>query len=150
MWGSCRKTTVLEWLRCWAVFLVLGACLYFMLYFMFGFWRFGQYATHQRQQLLHETDHPTLLVACRDLMGRYEHLRGAGNSGDEVIVDPQDPTLPAAILKLRPTWISVARNRVTIELLGGFDHCGVHAFARGTPGHGNVELIEGLWYYSED
>jgi hypothetical protein len=65
-------------------------------------------------------------------------------------IDPQDPRLPAIIRELKPTDIYANDQWLSIELLGGFDHCGVHAFAGGAKGFGKMELVDGLWYYTDD
>jgi hypothetical protein len=68
---------------------------------------------------------------------------------EEINLDGSDTSLPKAIRELHPTWITTDKDRVRVELHGGFDHYGVLAFPKGVEGDGTKKLIDGLWYYSD-
>jgi hypothetical protein len=58
--------------------------------------------------------------------------------------------LGVVISSLNPTYIMVHPDHVQIGLGGGFYHFGVRGFSEGVQGACDLELIEGLWFYSED
>lgn len=103
--------------------------------------------------LLHQTDHQALLVACRTLMKE-------GYKGKYKIAwpdkHPDAEKFPKEILTLKPSYIYVHDDgRVQIEMWGGMSHFGVVAHSEDfkepyegyTPG--NKKLIDGLWFYSD-
>jgi hypothetical protein len=105
-------------------------------------------------RLLHHTDHPALLAACRNLMkegytGQY-NLKGTAKH-------PDADKLPKVILALRPSYVSVLNKegRVHIEMWGGMSHFGVMAYAEDFKDphegfkRGNKKLIDGLWFCSD-
>src|SRR5262249_53560745 len=101
------------------------------------------------ERLLHETDHRALLSDCRELIARCRDLKLIGQDKKQVSLDPRDAAVPEAIRALNPSYVFVSDTVVTVELLGGFDHCGFHGFAVGVRGYGDDDLLEGLWYYTD-
>jgi hypothetical protein len=113
-----------------------------------------------RKRLLCETDYKALLDACRELSkekaaGRLKRqLYRLSDRGPEVA------GFPKAILDLRPNTVYIDYDgRVQLEMMGGLDSFGVNAYPEGyqkPPGastftfkFGDIELIDGLWYYDE-
>ena len=109
-------------------------------------------------RLLCETDHQTLLEACRELSRRI-------TTGDlkpqqyniRLNPHPEASRFPQPILDLEPTYVIINPDgRMMIELHGGFLHYGVWAYPEDykEPGinfkYGDKKLLDGLWYYNED
>ena len=114
-------------------------------------------AAQGRSHLFFETDYQELLAACRTLSGRTvtdELLQSRpyfnvyfGNR------DPETLSFPQVILDLKPSRVFTnlrGGGEVCIELMPGPDWFGVIAFPEGSEGHGNVKLIEGLWYFDTE
>ncbi len=112
----------------------------------------------QRQMcLLCETDFQILLEACRELSRRV--ITGdlkPDHYGVRLSPHPEASSFPQPILDLKPTYVSIdSKRKVTIELHGGFYHCGVMAYPEDykyDPNlqYGEKQLIPGLWYYDDD
>lgn len=102
--------------------------------------------------LLHQTDHQALLVACRLLIKEGYEGKYMNAWLDK---HPDVEKFPKEILGLKPSYIYVHDDHVSIEMLGGQSHYGVVAYAEDfkepyegyTPG--NKKLIDGLWFYSD-
>lgn len=103
--------------------------------------------------LLHQTDHQSLLVACRLIIKEGYEGEYMNAWPDK---HPDVEKFPKEILALKPSYIVVLDDgRVRIEMLGGQSHYGVVAYAEDfkepyedfTPGH--KKLIDGLWFYSD-
>jgi hypothetical protein len=64
--------------------------------------------------------------------------------------DPETLSFPQVILDLEPALIRLDTGGLgevcIIELFPGPDRYGVLAFPEGSPGRGDVKLIDGLWY----
>ena len=114
---------------------------------------------NKRKQLLCQTDHPALLMACREILAlaaNGELKAGRYNIG----WNPPSPELscfPKLIIDLAPSYVVIhGDGHLSIEMHGGFDHFGVHAFADDFKEHHpdfdyfNRELVDGLWYYDEE
>lgn len=136
-----RKRILLELLALFGVLVGCAPCAWIVI----GVWHQGRYADRQRQRLLNEIDHEALLVACRELIAQRPKLGPIGQRGAQIHIDSQDPAVPEAVRCLHPTDILVGDKWMSVELLGGFDHCGFHAFAEGIPSWGDKELVPGLW-----
>ena len=117
-----------------------------------------QKGRQREERLLSETDHQTLLEACRELSRRV-------TTGDleprqynvRLKRHPEASRFPQAILDLEPTYVIITTDgRVMIELHGGFLHYGVMAYPEDYKEpfinfkYGDKKLIDGLWYYDED
>lgn len=115
-----------------------------------------------RTRLLCKTDHQALLEACRELLRKVE--TGELNTGfytvRSSIFSPRSPEasqFPQVILDIQPRDVFIRRDGyVTMEMHGGMDHFGVHAYPddfkelfKGFK-YGDRELIPGLWYYDEE
>lgn len=117
------------------------------------------YERARRVQLLYKTDHQVLLDACRELLQRAD--RGELKLGTmysiRTVYDPKVLTFPRIVLDLQPTFVFLQDGgSVTLEMLGGFVHCGVHAYPETVkesahPGFdfGDKKLLDGLWYYDD-
>jgi hypothetical protein len=111
------------------------------------------------ERLLCETDHVTLLEACRNLSRQAK--KGEIAPGQYYIrghPSPESSHLPKPVLDLAPSYIYIDENdsgRILIEMMGGLDHEGVVAysedFIKTHKGfvYGDKELIPGLWYYDD-
>jgi len=123
--------------------LVLGAL---MLFPWLGAW-YAESRYTRPEKLLHDTDHPAVLRACREMLAL--HRRGELPGQPE----PNDPGIPEAVRALRPAYIVVGDDSVQLEMHGGFDHYGFFAYAEGSAKEGRwggKKLIDGLWFYAED
>ena len=116
-----------------------------------------QKGRQREERLLSETDHQTLLEACRELSRRV-------TTGDleprqynvRLKRHPEASRFPQAILDLEPTYVIITTDgRVMIELHGGFLHYGVTAYPEDYEKphysfkYGDKKLIDGLWYYDD-
>jgi hypothetical protein len=118
-----------------ALLTLVAACGLFLSPILLDGWKSNQ----QREKLIYESDHQAILAACRELMAKWP----------DQAMDGEDTRLPKAIQEIRPRWVRVGSESVTVELHGGFDHYGVIAFPKGLEGCGTKKLIDGLWYYTE-
>lgn len=109
----------------------------------------------RRIMLLYKTDHITLLNVCRKLI---KEKREGGWSEERYDIrfkpHPEVSKLPQLILRLKPTWVFINNERVMIEMFGGLDHFGFHAFSEGfleedQKEYGDKKLLDGLWYYDD-
>ena len=75
-----------------------------------------------RGQALNDVDHKAVLSAAIHMMDEVppEGLRFASSPDGPI----RDSRVPDVIQNLDPQWISITRERVQIELHGGFDHYG--------------------------
>ena len=103
-------------------------------------------------------DHQALLVACQVMMqSRTAYKTTFDSPAGQSNVDLHDANVPEIIRRLGPSYVLVQDDVATVEMGGGFGHCGVVAFAQGNdttnriPGWGKKKkkLIDGLWYYSD-
>lgn len=109
-------------------------------------------AERGREHLFRETDYVELLAACRELLHRQASDVTTGkyyrvHLGKR---DVETLTFPSVILDLEPATVSVSPvnyGEVIIELFPGPEWFGLIASAEGHEGHGDVKLIEGLWYF---
>ncbi len=106
-------------------------------------------AERGRARLFLETDYEELLAACRELLNRLP-AEGGGRHY-KVHLGKRDPatlTFPRVILDLEPALVHIlpVDHEVLIELFPGPEWFGLIASAEGHEGHGNVKLIDGLWY----
>jgi hypothetical protein len=111
-----------------------------------------------RVKLLYRTDHKALRDACRELsqrtrVGRLEaRMYHFGPNPD-----PQTAEFPRPILDLMPVYVTIdADGSVMVAMMGGLDHFGVVAYPEDykKPAFddfkfGDMQLIEGLWYYDD-
>ena len=143
------------------VIIALAAVLYQFRFFGLMFFA-APYAERMRVGLLCKTDHQDLLEACRELLRKVE--TGELNTGFYTvrggIFSPRSPEasqFPQVILDLQPRDVFIRRDKyVTMEMHGGIDHFGVHAYPddfkepfKGFK-YGDREIIPGLWYYDEN
>jgi len=107
--------------------------------------------------LLCETDHHSLLEACRELSRRA--AKGDLRPGQYFVLidrDPEASTFPQPILDLAPSYVYIYEDTgVRLEMLGGLGHFGVQAYPEDFKQpyadfrYGDRELIPGLWYYDD-
>jgi hypothetical protein len=111
----------------------------------------------EQHNLLHGTDHHKLLRACREVIenpDKYEFICFANSQEKTHFFEIS--TMPEIIQGLGVTAVGLGEDSscLSIELHGGFDHYGVVAFPKDVtsqdPSQGSVELVPGLWYYSDD
>jgi hypothetical protein len=114
-------------------------------------------ANTRRTILLYKTDHRALLKACRIVAQKKnngqlktEHMYSIRGIQDQKV------DFPKALLDLNPSYIVVFDSGVVkVEMFGGMDHFGVHAYPSDfdisdyPPSPEDIMLIEGLWYYDE-
>jgi hypothetical protein len=93
--------------------------------------------------LLYQTDHLSLLHACRTLLEKRATFAEGHYAGD-------DPRLPKPIRQLRASCISVQSDRITIEMGGGFYRYGFNAYNKATRHDWEKPLVNGLCYYTEN
>jgi hypothetical protein len=112
----------------------------------------GRRARRGREHLFFETDYQKLLAACRELpkqraSGTLKKALYHVHLGQR---DPETLSFPQVILDLEPALIRLDTGGLgevcIIELFPGPDWYGVLAFPEGSPGRGEVKLIDGLWY----
>ncbi|MEN6425724.1 MAG: hypothetical protein ABFE13_10195 [Phycisphaerales bacterium] len=134
---------------------------------MFAFmWRTMNELAVKKQRLLYRTDHHALLEACREVL---KHFHEGTFSTDKIDITPPEflenakridkeeyagdlKQIPAIILGLEPVYLWLSDNRVTVALIGGLDHAGIHAYlkdAEAEPQDDDMELIPGLRYYDD-
>lgn len=113
-------------------------------------------AQRMRIRLLYETDHKTLLLACRKISKK----KAAGilkSQRYNVLSEPHPEAakFPRAILDLEPSYVFIDYDgRIMVEMMGGLDHFGVQAYPEGYKKSsqetlGDKKLIDGLWYYDD-
>ena len=117
------------------------------------------FSLNRMRRIQHRVDHHALLVASQEMMrNRLTYKTKTFESPPEVSnIELTDRSVPMIIRCLRPSYIVVSDDVMTIEMGGGFGHYGVVAFVQGNdatnriPGWGQKKrkLIEGLWYYSD-
>jgi hypothetical protein len=116
----------------------------------------GRRARRGREHLFFETDYQELLAACRELSrqqasGTLKKALYHVHLGQR---DPETLSFPQVILDLEPALIRLDTGGLgevcIIELFPGPDWYGVLAFPEGSPGRGEVKLIDGLWYSDPD
>ncbi|MGB2864639.1 MAG: hypothetical protein WBC05_15035 [Sedimentisphaerales bacterium] len=119
-------------------------------------------AKKERQRtirLLSETDHQTLLEACRKLsreidqgnqLPRYRYFVRHEPS-------PEITQFPKVILDLEPMFVDIwTDGRVVVGMSGGIHHYGVRAYPENynKPNDdfefGDKKIIDGLWYYEDE
>ncbi|MGA2583008.1 MAG: hypothetical protein ABSG31_07000 [Tepidisphaeraceae bacterium] len=115
----------------------------------------SHHVTMQQRQILYHTNAQALLNECVLISNNKSHYRHDPDwhnlsPGDFTYPDPSDPAMPGIVAQLRPGYIVIDPNSVTLEFGGGFLHFGVTAFMNGSPGHGTLQLTPGLWYFSDD
>lgn len=120
--------------------------------FMYGIHLQTRDVRQRNVLLLYETDHKALLEACRKVLkeareGKWEYRQYSIS----YIPEPNTDKLPEPILKLNPTYITIGRDSMMIEMLGGLGHFGVTAFSEESQFEGleGKKLLDGLWYYSD-
>ena len=104
------------------------------------------------ERILCKVGHARILAACREVMGQWRDYRPypgwPGPVPDEgTYLSLWDESLPAEIRSLRPGEIYARDDRVYLKIEAGPFGFGVRAFAEGVKGHGDEEIIDGLWYY---
>lgn len=120
----------------------------------------------KKQRLLYKTDHNALLAACQEVTKHFNE--GAFSRAKinvvsaEILKDMKQvdrekyakdlKQIPAIILGLEPVYLWFDKDRVTVALIGGFDHAGVLAYI--SDGSTRTEddelkLIDGLQYYDD-
>jgi hypothetical protein len=140
-----------------SVVLVLGTIVVAPFVAMFVYFRkMGRRAWRGREHLFCETDYQELLAACRELSqqqasGTLKKALYHVHLGQR---DPETLSFPQVILDLEPALIRLGTGGLgevcIIELFPGPDWYGVLAFPEGSPGRGEVKLIDGLWYSDPD
>ena len=128
---------------------------------------------YTRAKLLYHTDHEELLKKCREKILKYNESLSDDREDNEVAqlidqpssgVSQEDsnsiegliPGLPPTdgptkrtymrILDLKPRIVYISPKRLTLRFGPTFYSVSVTAFAEGVEGHGDLKLIEGLWY----
>jgi len=106
------------------------------------------------QRLVYHTDHAAILRACREVLadpqaaGFPKTTKGYSMvSGSQSGMKPP-AALPAVLRDLNFEFMDVEDDRATIFFGSGFGHWGYST----VPAQGNsqLELIPGLWFWSED
>ena len=109
-------------------------------------------------RLLYNTDHQSLLEACRKVLedsqlGKWEKKTFYNIRRNP---DPNVSDFPEAILDLNPSYVMIYdKVFLYIEMMGGMHHFGIYAYPENfkKPSdyfrYGDKELIEGLWYHDD-
>ncbi len=120
---------------------------------------------YTRAKILYHTDHEKLLKICRERIAAYNKT-----FPDDLPeqIDPPEQTNPPAglmpglgavrvgfaskrtymrILDLTPTFVYIYRDSIYLEMCTGFSRTGLMAFPKGVEGHGDLKLLDGLWYH---
>ena len=104
-------------------------------------------------KIIHKTDHQVLLTECRSLI--KEGYRGQYSFGlygwGRIDRHPDVNKFPKEIRDLKPFYLSVYDNYVSIELLGGMSHCRLIAYSENNKEEqsGGKKLVDGLWLISD-
>jgi len=107
----------------------------------------------KKQKLLHQTDHHELLIACRQVIERYNdgaYSRAKINIHDASTEDLR--RIPRIILDFEPISVLLEEKRVIVALIGGMDHAGIMAYMNNEeaiPHDDEMKLIDGLLYYDD-
>lgn len=101
-----------------------------------------------------KADHKTILVSCRDLMRKYDHLnssRTTGRTNEPISVGKNDKEfetlIPVSIRKMDPAYVSIRKDNVLI-CFSALPRIYLIAFLENAEEYGTVELIDGLWFYN--
>lgn len=114
----------------------------------------------ERATILYNTDHATLLAACRVIMtNRQSYATDVSVHGPEdprtSFIDPNDPRVPPIVRSLPARCITATDESVVLDVHGGFDHYGVLALSGTAVTNGTgrysapVVLVPGLVYLDE-
>jgi len=99
---------------------------------------------HYVQQRLLQADRRELLMACREMMSNFP----VSSSVQSITKYPKDDEfgsdIPAAILQLKPMYLTVQTNQVYVRLYGA-PRVAFIGFAQGEMGYGTKQLTNGLW-----
>lgn len=121
-----------------------------------SFRQYSRAADRRQVHLLCDTDYDELLKACRGLSRRVAsgELK-ARQYNVRRDLDTETASFPKIILDLKPSYVLLRRETVTIEMFGAFHYFGVSGLAEdyvlGPSGKaGDIELIPGLWYYDTE
>jgi hypothetical protein len=94
----------------------------------------------------------SILAACRDLMAQRSVFQG-----EEVVPDSEwvhvklsspehQKMLPPPLVSLKPMWILIKTNHVTVGVHPPPCRVYLRAFAPGAKEFGSIKIIDGLWY----
>jgi hypothetical protein len=110
---------------------------------------------HTRAKLLYHTDHEEVLRICREKLASYNE-KISDKSKKQSDYNPDLGPMGGAkgpwkrtymhILDLRPTFVDIDPEMIHLEMCTGFYSVGLHAFPEGVEGHGDLKLLDGLWY----
>jgi hypothetical protein len=111
---------------------------------------------HQtRAKLLYHTDHQEVLRICREKLARYNKKISDKNKKQPDYNPDLGPMGGARgpskktymhILDLRPTFVYIHPEMIHLEMCTGFYSVGLNAFPENVEGHGDLKLLDGLWY----
>ena len=111
---------------------------------------------HTRAKLLYHTDHEEVLRICREKLAAYNQSFPDNSQGEIDSTVESGPGFSSIedvpkrtymhILDLRPTFVYISPKMTHIEMCTGFYSVGLHAFPEGVEGHGDLKLLDGLWY----
>ena len=109
-----------------------------------------------RAKVLYGTDHEELLRVCREKLEAYDKLFPEDSQKQ---IDSTVESVPGfatrddhkkktymKILDLKPTFVYISTRYLDIEMCTGFYRIGLTVFPEGIEGHGDMKLLDGLWY----
>ena len=132
------------------------------IWFFYG-WLFADFTpepikqkAYIRAKVLYNTDHEELLRVCREKLAAYQKLFPEDSQkqldsdmeswpGNGVEDDHLKKTY-MKILDLNPTFVKISTRYLDIEMCTGFYTIGLTVFPEGIEGHGDMKLLDGLWY----
>lgn len=129
-----------------------------LLYSSFGIFLIGCFFSIEEDRLIEKTNHHELLKACRIMIKNrkfyktnrpdldFDESKGTYISFPYSLSGSKE--IPNEILRLKPKYLIIRDDKVTIILRGGFSHLGIKAYMDGVTGNGDKKLIEGLWLIS--
>jgi len=103
--------------------------------------------------LLYQTDHTLLLEQCRTKMENYRSSRPEKEVNDIVHEDfirsQRGIKIYNKLFNLPVSTYYIDGKSILLEFHSGFESVEVVAFAENSWGHGDIKLIDGLWYNDE-
>lgn len=107
----------------------------------------------KEKKILYHTNHQALESELRHFAA-IQRWDNAAKKAEPDFFYGDDQRLPPLVKEIKPSWVQISDDRVDVGCGGAiFDKTrsfGVSVWRRGLTGWGTKELLEGMWFYSDD